>query len=371
MSDAPDHHVEFCTTVIYPLTAVDVSALGDGWTRGPYTPPKSAGKSSRFSAANRLRYIGNASALEPLFDDSRRAHRRVAAEHEQFMIDAVEVVVLDEHWSAHAGLLIVHLTHHAAHAPQAALERLARIARLGRAECRELFAAVAGPPGSWTVNESIPRAATVSQSIAPPDDTPGLVRWDGSDAGDRRLVDLLTLPDTTRTLSKPLDFDSSRPSPVVQMAVSGSSVAAVRRKALPREIELSVGQIEEVQTFWTDAAVIELAQKYAAQSLVDVTLKKAREQRFKRWSTLAKEYRAWRTSSAWEAGIDHPVEAAVGRLLREELGTERLLVQVDRELSDHDAVSVRHAAWLLSLVVGVFGIPPFIDAVANLIDRFG
>jgi hypothetical protein len=34
-------------------------------------------------------------------------------------------------------------------------------------------------------------------------------------------------------------------------------------------------------------------------------------------------------------------------------------------------VSVRRAAWLLSLVVGVFGIPPFIDAVASLIDRFG
>jgi len=371
VNDAPDHPVEFCTTVIYPLKAVGLRSLDDSWTRGPYTPTRSAGRSSRFSAANRLRYIGNASALEPLFDETNRAHRTVFAEHEQFVIEAIEVVVLDESWSSHAGLLIVHLTQLAGAAPQAALERLARIARLGRAECRALLEAVSDPSSSWTVNESIPRAATVSQSIEPPDDTPGLVRWEGSDAGDRRLVDLLTLPDTTRTLSKPLPFDSSRPSPVVQMAVSGSSVAAVRRKALPRELELSPGQIEEVQTFWTDAAVIELSQKYAAQSLVDVTLKKARTQRFKRWSKLAKEYRAWRTSSAWEAGIDHPVEAAVGRLMREELGTERLLVQVDRELSDHDAVSVRQAAWLLSIVVGVLGIPPFIDAVAGLIDRFG
>jgi hypothetical protein len=371
VSDSPDR-TEFCSTVIYPLASIDLRGLGAGWTRGPYMPTRTAGSGkSRFSAANRLRYIGNASALEPLFDETNRAHAVLAREHEQFTIDAIELIALDDSWSSHPGLLIVHLTQRPDAAPQAALERLARMARLGRAECRQLLAAVDEPTGRWDVNDAVPRAATVSQSITPPGDAPGLVRWEGSDAGDRRLVDLLTLPDTTRTLSTPLPVHTSRPSPVVEMAVSGTSVAAVRRKALPVELELSPGQIEEVQTFWTDAAVIELAQKYAAQSLVDVTLRKARTQRFKRWSKLAKDYRAWRTSSAWEAGIDHPVEAAVGRLMRDELGTERLLVQVDRELSDHDAVSVRRAAWLLSLVVGVFGIPPFIDAVASLIDRFG
>lgn len=374
MTISPDDEmpVELCCTVVYPLSKVDLGALETpGWSRGPYSPERSAGRARRFSAANRLRYIGNASALEPLFDESNRAHRTVAEEHEQFVVDAIEVIALDRHWSSHAGLLVVHLVHRAGTAPQAALERLARIARPGRAECRQLLEAVSEPTGGWTVDEDIPRAATVSQSIEPPADTAGLVRWDGSNAGDRRLVDLLTLPDTTRTLSTPFPIRSSRPSPVVEMAVSGTSVAAVRRKALPRERELSAGQIEEVQTFWTDAVVIELSQKYAAQYIVDVTLEKARSQRFKRWSKLARRYRAWRTSSAWEAGIDHPVEATVGRLLRDELGTERMLDQVDRELSDHDSVSVQQAAWLLSLVVGVFGIPPFIDAVANLIDRWG
>ncbi len=57
------------------------------------------------------------------------------------------------------------------------------------------------------------------------------------------------------------------------------------------------------------------------------------------WSEAQRRFRTWRTSRAWGALADHPVEREIARSLREQLGTSELVARVESELSDYVAAA--------------------------------
>ena len=89
------------------------------------------------------------------------------------------------------------------------------------------------------------------------------------------------------------------------------------------------------------------------------------------WSKTASEFRRLRTTQLWGAATDHPVEATVARVVRAELGTEKLIERVQMEIADHHGERSRAASNRLAVAVLLLTIASVVIPVAAHFSKEG
>lgn len=378
----PDAAVgQFATTLIFPLASLRLGDLDPAqWLPGPWEPglehaPGGAyikEASSGFSSKDRRMYFANPDVVKPYLRKKFRRHRHcdVTDHGRTLRLDAMEVVRVPEGWNK-SRFLLVHLVA-IGNDPKASLATLATLARPqtnGWQELANHLDLIGGEESGWTHSRSLPRAASISLSQQPRRGERGLIDWPGGTPEQFRLADMLTLPRNGRTLSREYAPDLRRPSPVFEIAVSGTSVSAVRVNAEAAGKRLDDRHISELRTYWTDAFLVELAQQDTAEALIRETRKLVKKSRIARvrnpflWSQFARKFRQWRTDRSWQAAIDHPMDSAIAQMAREQLGTPRLLERVEADIADHERASTARATWFLSVGVAIVGIVPLIRSI--------
>ena len=125
----------------------------------------------------------------------------------------------------------------------------------------------------------------------------------GASPRERRLADLLTLRKDSAVSELPWKPPTSHPTPSYEVAASASAVAVVRLR--------STGDADplKMRTLWLDAFVQELTEYHAIAGIAGRLRALADSDRGPdSWSEAQARFRVWRTSRAWGALTDHPVE---------------------------------------------------------------
>lgn len=323
----------FYATLALPLESVP--ERGPAWTPGAYLCGV-----QHYRSADRVRFYANTGPIDALLRRDRRAHLVLDLVDEYVRVVAAEVVATPDHWSPVAGYLIVHLEARADAPEIGALTQLGRLARPATESAERLLRRLAErtsvDSGGWPL-AAAPRVPTLCLSGIPADGSVGLVRWQESTSIQRRLVDLVTLPAYGREVADPFELDGRRPTPSYLLAASGSAVAAVRLRPLRDD------HVAEMRTHWVDAFLVELSQHDTAIALVERVRDMVPESSGRDWRDFERRFRAWRTASAWQASTDHPLEAALASVVREEVRTDSLVARVEAELADHARAAVLRA----------------------------
>jgi hypothetical protein len=337
----PTQH--FWASVIYPLSTVDLRAIGGEWQRGAYAGSTGA---PHVTGDDRTRFYANPGPARRLLDPAKRRHRGWPAglPVSGLVVDAAEVVQVDPGKAPPAGYAIVHLQ--ADGAEIEAFSSLADAVRPRREAARRLLAAVLGDDLARRVPD-VPRATSLVLSGWPGEETRGLLRWPGSTALDRRLTTMVTLPDDGRELRTEFEMPAGRPTPSYVVAWSAPSVGVVRVRPV------RASNVDELRTLWLDAVLIEVRQRDVASSYAGQVTDLAQQDRDRAgsWTRLESEFRAWRARSAWQATTDHAMEQSLARGLRAASGTDALVARVERELRDHAEVETRRGNDRLTMAV--------------------
>jgi hypothetical protein len=358
---------EFCSTLIFDLARLDLALLERaGWSKGPWVPGSTddGDQPSRFSLPERSKFLLNGAPFERLLEPDNRMHRSYSnMTSRALQVEAAEMIVAGDGGDGRS-YLIVHLSSRADRAAQESIGQLAEMARPGRKMSRELLDVIL--PKTVSARPEGARAASVSLSVDPGEASGGLTQWEGSSGVERRLADLMTLAADTRVVDRPF-LPARVVTPTVDLAVSSTSVAAVRRKVTESGV-LTDEHARELQTFWTDALLVELEQHDAAIVWSERVRGYVAGGRLRYWAHFARRYRKWRTISSWEAMVDHPVEAAIADGVRAELRTDRLLSRIEAEIEDHATASSTRATWVLAVAVAALGLFPAIDSIKHILS---
>ena len=214
-----------------------------------------------------------------------------------------------------------------------ALTELGQIARPGRRESVDLLHSLLDPNGgsgapAWQIAK-VDRVPTLSFSGLATDSDRGLVRWPGSTPEQRRLTDLVVLRKDSCEIDRAFPMDVKAPTPSHLLAGSGPSLAVIRLRSLRKD------HVRKMRTLWLDAFMLELVLNHEARGVARSVQELALTRERSAWAEIEDQFRTWRTAQFWDPSADHPMEDAIGKLVRCELGTDELTARVQREVEDH------------------------------------
>jgi hypothetical protein len=319
----------FYATLLVPLTHMDRGALtAAGFQAGP-----AFAHAKPSTVIDRRRSYRESTDLERLLSPQHRCHRQLKVEVGQLRLVAVEFLTVEVQYSPRSVWMILHAESRAESKEISALTQLGGVARPGRREFREFFEAMRLsydiPTTAVSIDSSVARVPTLALS-EPRDRTDhGLIRWPDADPILGRLVDLVVLRRDKADTPVPPDVEVQRPTPSYAACLSGESLSVVRLRALKDKHSL------RLRTFWLDAFMLELRQAYEAQGLAAAIRSRSHDGKGQSWAKLDQDVGRWQTSSAWRVEVDHPMEAAIARLLRSELRTDQLVQRVREDLAQH------------------------------------
>lgn len=318
----------FCT-LVYPLEKLDPRVLRDsGWAQRSLADSVSQND----SAPRRTRYAADTAAAR-ILNEAVRFHRGVENMAGDLNAVEAEIVPVQPRWSKLEGFLVLHVGACEGSSEGIALTELAQLARPTSELSQRVLALfgggteVAKPPFCLA---DVRRVSTMSLTAAP-DDDPGQLHWEGSSALDRRIASLLVLREDRVEVAQPYEVATERPTPSYLIRSSATATVIVRL----REVE-SV-HVDKLRTVWTDVLLMELVQREALAAWSKKVREGAEENAKLDWGALENAFRVWRTSEPWGVEADHPLELALGRSVRAEIGTDELVARIGSEIEEHSA----------------------------------
>lgn len=314
----------FRSIVVVPLESISASDLSDAWIPGPL-PMGDDDPREEY----RLAFYADPRPAEELLRPDRRwwcVPPRSATR--QLVIVHAELLQHDPSWSSIGAHLVLHVETTDTATASSAPTELADLVRPGTALFRQLVAARL-PDWELLYVTDVRRAASLSLSAAPEAHETGLIRWPGQEPVVGRMVDLVVLRKNRVNVSMPFPLVTEQPTPSHALAASGHSMAVVRLRPVANQ------HVARLRTSWLDAYLLELLRyeevQGVAAAIKDLSL--TNDQR--RWQSLGEAFRRFRSTNLWDAGSDHPMEAAIARRLRAELGTDELIARIQSEIEDH------------------------------------
>ena len=316
----------FCT-LLFPLSELQLDDLrGSGWVGGRLQADV-WGRS-----AARLGLDGGDREFDSFLAAENSCHRLLELPAGHLKVAAAEAVRVDTRLASSSpsgarveGYLIVHVEAGANASEVDTLGDLGEIARPSEPLSREAPGRVSGGRSCWRLAEQVERVPTIALTAMPDDEDAGLVRWPGSTALQRRLASLVVL--RRGTCDVPCDPSISIERPTPSYVISSSTLSTVVCRL--RDVENL--HVQRLRTFWTDVLLVELVHNNALAAMAKEIRGGVRSHEPVRSTELEKGFRDWRTSTEWRPEADHPFEQQLASIVRDRLGTARLVDRVERE----------------------------------------
>lgn len=337
--------------IVHELEVVDWHRIRKAFMRGL---PQFTSREIRVDA--RVGRVNSSRSGHSLLDSQQRFWVDPRWETGHVRVSMMEVVRVTSPWTEVPGWLVLHVQTKEEAAEGMALNELGDLARTGRKLFAEDFMSrVRELADDSLVVRPRSRGATLFGS-EPAGEAKGQVRWAGSEAAERRAIDLVVLRhDSIASACRP-DIPLFVPSPGYLCAASGASLSAVRSKR-------GRGYVPELRTYWLDAVLVELLLALELRGVVS-RLQEASGGKDPGWQSIAERFRQWKTQVRWDFASDAPKEQALASALRRQLRSDDVLDRVEGELREHaeqeQLAASKRVNWLILLLTAVTVLQGFI-----------